>query len=332
MPEAHQFADQRPAKQAHCKTANGKTSARRLAWTLLLIMGAAAIRPSSRLLAQAPANGSPQPTHQPTLRPAAEADIPFADYDSAAEEMLLDLANQARSEVGAPALKLDSGLSQAARAHAQAMLAANQLSHQLEGEPSLSQRLLAAVRIQLDQEAENVALDYDPEDGHKHLMLSPPHRANLLNPAYNVIGIGVVHAADRLYIVQDFGHALPAYSAAEFKNQIAAAVSLARHHAKQPALARLDFLSKDSLSKGVPSADDAACSMAQADKLITPPIRQLAKRYTVASYTSLQPDALPANSAKFLSTPNLRSFSVGTCYARTQSYPMGVYWILLAFE
>ncbi len=58
-------------------------------------------------------------------------------------------------------------------------------------------------------------------------MLSPPHRANLLNPAYNVVGLGVVRSGDRLYIVQDFGHALPNYSAAEVKDRIAATVAQA---------------------------------------------------------------------------------------------------------
>ncbi len=160
-----------------------------------------------------------------------------------------------------------------------------QLSHQFDGEPSLPQRLATATATQLDQEGENVALDFDAADGHRHLMLSPPHRANLLNPAYNVVGLGVVRGGDRLYIVQDFGHALPNYSAAEVKDRIAATVAQARRQANQPDLARSDL----------PTADDAACSMAQADKLGTSAVHQLAQRYTVLTYTSLHPETLPAN-------------------------------------
>ena len=299
---------------------------RRFVMALLLVMGAASVPPPSRLMAASDGdNGAAEQSAQhATLKPAAAVspDIPFSDYDPAAEQVLLDLANQARAQAGAPALTLDAGLCQAARAHAETMFAARQLSHQFEGEPSLPQRLGSATHTNLDQEGENVALDFDAEKGHQHLMLSPPHRANLLNPAYNVIGLGVVRSGDRLYIVQDFGHALPSYSAGEVKDRIAATVTQARHQANQPDLARRDL----------PTADDAACSMAQADKLGTSPVRQLAQRYTVLTYTSLHPETLPANAGHVLASHNLRSFSVGACYARTETYPTGVYWVVLSLD
>jgi hypothetical protein len=202
------------------------------------------------------------------------------------------------------------------------MFAARQLSHRFDGEPSLPQRLATATHAQLDQEAENVALDFNAENGHQHLMLSPPHRANLLNPAYNVVGLGVVRSGDELYIVQDFGHALPNYSAAEVKDRIAATVAQARHQANRADLARRDL----------PTADDAACSMAHADKLGTSSIHQLAQRFTVLTFTSLHPETLPGEASHMLSSNNLRSFSVGACYARTATYPTGVYWVVLSAD
>jgi uncharacterized protein YkwD len=299
---------------------------RRVVVALLLVLGADSVRPSSRVLAASDASDgtTPQSEQRATLHAAAATspDIPFSDYDPQAEQVLLALANQVRAQAGAPRLTLDAGLTRAARAHAEAMFAARQLSHQFEGEPSLPERLAAATVTQLDQEGENVALDFDAASGHQHLMLSPPHRANLLNPDYNVIGLGVVRGGDRLYIVQDFGHALPNYSVAEVKDRIATTVAGARHQANQPDLPRHDLA----------TADDAACSMAQADKLGTSPIHQLAQRYTVMTYTSLHPETLPANAGHALSSRSLRSFSVGACYARTDTYPTGVYWIVLSLE
>jgi hypothetical protein len=253
---------------------------------------------------------------------AATPDVQFGEYEFQVEQDLLLFVNQSRQRLGAPALAVDSGLTAAARIHAQAMLDANQLSHRFSGEPSLVQRLAATTKLQLDQAAENVALDYSARGGHEHLMLSPPHRANLLNPAYNVIGLGVVRSGSRLFIVEDFGHALPAYSVAEMKSHIAAAVNKMRRNTGRPALPRQDLM----------TADDAACSMAHADKLGTAPVRKLAASSTVLTYTSLHPETLPTQAFHAIRSPNLRSFSVGACYARTETYPIGVHWIVLSLR
>src|SRR6266446_1980934 len=249
---------------------------------LLLVMGAAPVRPWARLMAasEGSTDGADKAAPHATLRPAAAAaaDIPFRNVDSDVEQRLLELANQSRAQAAAPPLTLDAGLSRAARARAEAMVAAGQLS--------------------------------------------PHHRENLLNPAYNVVGLGVVRSGDRLYIVQDFGHALPNYSLPEVKDRIAATVEETRHRAKRPTLARRDL----------PSANDAACSMEQADKLGTSPIHQLAQRYTVLTYTSLHPDTLPSGADRAIGGRKLRGFSVGACYGRTATYPTGMYWVVLSLE
>ncbi|HZQ94324.1 MAG TPA: CAP domain-containing protein [Candidatus Sulfotelmatobacter sp.] len=292
----------------------------RLLFLLLLSLGAATLLATGGLM-PFPARGQAQSL---TLKPVAATapDIPFSDEESQTEQQLLAFANDARRRAGVPPLRVDAGLSLAARAHAQAMLEARRLAHQFPGEPALSQRLAAATRLLLDQAAENVAFDYDAQHGHEHLMLSPPHRANLLNPAYNVVGLGVVRNVDRLYIVQDFGHALPNYSADEVKARIALAVQRRRRQVNRSQLSLKDL----------PNVDQAACSMAQADRLATSPIRNFAQRYTVLTYTSLRPEVLPRQALQPVSSRSLRSFSVGACYARTETYPNGVYWVVLSLD
>jgi len=265
-----------------------------------------------------------QTTHPATLKTvsAIPPDIPYHGYEFQVEEDLLQMANQARHLASAPTLTLDPGLTAAARIHAQAMLEAHQLSHQFSGELSLVQRLAATSTLQFDQAAENVALDYSAQGGHDHLMLSPPHRANLLNPAYNVVGLGVVRSGDRLYIVQDFAHVLPAYSPDEVKDQVAAAVNQMRHEARRPPLSRHDLL----------NADVAACSMAHADRLGTSQVRKLAGNSTVLTYTSMHPETLPAEASHAIRSPNLHTFSVGACHSRTETYPSGINWIVLSLN
>ncbi|HEY6768308.1 MAG TPA: CAP domain-containing protein [Candidatus Sulfotelmatobacter sp.] len=258
---------------------------------------------------------------------ATAADIPFHgapshENDLQLQQHLLELANQDRARAGAPPLTLDDGLSRAARIHAEAMFDARQLSHQFNGEASLAQRLAASTKLQLDMEGENVALDYDAAGAELHLMHSPPHRENLLNPNYNVIGLGIVQSGDHLYVVQDFGHALPNYSAAEVKDRIAMAVAHSRRQSGRTPLTRQDLV----------HADAAACSMTQADKLSASPVHQLAQRYTVLSFTSLHPESLPDGADRAIGGPNLRSFSLGACYGKTETYPTGVYWIVLSLD
>ena len=297
----------------------------RLLLAFLLGTGVVTVHPAIRLMASsAEGPGNPGQAGQATVKPvsAKAPDIPFRDYEFQAEQDLLELANHSRQQAGVAPLTLDTGLSEAARVHAVAMLEARQLSHQFAGEAGLPQRLALTTKLQLDQAGENVALDYDAEHGHEHLMLSPPHRANLLNPAFNVVGLGVVRSGDRLYIVQDFGHALPSYSISEVKDRVTTVLNQTRHSAGQPDLTRRDLA----------NADDAACSMAQADKLGTAPVQKLAKQFTVLSFTSLQPEALPNGASHAITSRNVRSLSVGSCYARTKTYPTGAYWIVLALD
>lgn len=267
---------------------------------------------------------------QAKIKPAAAktSDRPVASdhqsspiYDEQAEQQLLAMANQARTRVGAPPLHFDLGLILAARAHADVMAQQQQLSHQFNGEPSLPHRLSAASSLHLDRAGENVALDTSVDQAHQHLMLSPPHRENLLDTTYNVAGFGVIRSGEHLYVVQDFGHSVPAYSTEQTEDAIAAAVSRARVAAHLPGLTR----------KSDAALREAVCSMAKQDRLATRSMHELAQRYSVLSYTNLHPEVLPASANRLIADRNLTNAAVGVCFARTQTYPGGVYWVGLLF-
>ena len=68
--------------------------------------------------------------------------------------------------------------------------------------------------------------------------------------------------------------------------------------------------------------------MAQADSLdaaAPPPAAYMLR------YTSMQPETLPSNISKVIAHRGLKTYSAGTCYARTQKYPNGAYWVVLLF-
>src|ERR1700720_3950381 len=170
---------------------------------------------------------SPAPAKTRKPKPAAfvasVAQFSFAN-EADAEKQLFALANQVRAEAGVPAFQRDEGLTQAAREHAAAMAAQQQLSHQFSGEVSVQQRLTAATPLHLDRAGENVAYAATVDQAHDNLMHSPPHRENLLNPAYNVAGFGVVRSGDSLYVVEDFGHGSQINSSQQSENMVAESV------------------------------------------------------------------------------------------------------------
>jgi len=141
----------------------------------------------------------------PKLLSAAQ---PSSTEDFAAESVLLELANRSRREAGAPPLHLDENLTEAARLHDQLMVKWQQLSHQFDGEASLMPRLLN-VGLHIDRAGENVAYNASVEKAFAALMQSPPHRHNLLNPDFNSVGFAAFWSNGRLYVVQDFAHAMP---------------------------------------------------------------------------------------------------------------------------
>lgn len=242
----------------------------------------------------------------------------MSPYDIAAERELLDMANQARALAGVSPLQLDEGLTQAAREHAAEMAAQGQLSHQFPGEASLAQRLAANSTLHLDHAGENVSLASTVDQAQESLMQSPPHRENLLNPAYNVAGFGVFRNGTALYVAQDFGHSLLTVSAQQAEDTVAEGVARMRSSRNLPPLQRTDG----------GAAQTAACKMARADALTGP----MPTGHSILRYTTMQPETLPSGAAKAIEDRGPRTFSVGTCYARTATYPSGVYWVVLILE
>jgi len=242
-------------------------------------------------------------------------------YDSEAERKLFELANQARAQAGLTPLRTDEGLTEAARQHAAAIAERQQLSHQLPGEAPLAQRLTASTNLHLERGGENVATAATVDQIYASLMRSAPHRENLLNPSFNVAGFGVVRNGYLLFVTQDFGEGRATYSTQASEDLAAASVAQMREQKRLSGLQRLN--------NG--AAQAAACSMAQANSINTPMSREMARSRYLLRYTSNQPQSLPTSAPRAISDRGIRAFAVGSCYARTASYPNGVYWVALMF-
>lgn len=283
----------------------------RMAWLLAIFLAVSMADGSA--IGKLPA---PRPA---SVRLAAFEVQPQPSFDPNAEDELLDQANRARSRSDVSPLKSNDCLVQAARRHAEEMANRQQLSHQFPGEPDLAARLGQNCSIHFDEAAENVALADSADRAHDSLMHSPVHRANLLYPSYNAVGMGVVRRGSTLYVVQDFAHILPSYSALQAEEAIGKSIQRTREN---------DGLS----SLGTRTNSEIhgeACDLARADSLRPPKPAQPGEARYILRYTSLQPQSLPGAATKVLADPAVTGFAAGACFARTNSYPNGVYWVVL---
>jgi uncharacterized protein YkwD len=247
--------------------------------------------------------------------------------DSAAENELLEEANKSRELAGVPPLRMDESLREAARAHARRMVESERLDHQFSGELSLLERIAQVspltrtlnTSLKIDRAGENVAYAPGVPDVHETLMRSPPHRENLLDRGFNVAGIAAIWSKGRLYVVQDFAHEVPSYSAQQSGKLVGRAIDEMRQQAGLPELIQLT----------PPKLDESACSLARENP---PNAHLLATAYEnrkIITYTQSHPEILPQAALRMLRDPGARQFAVGACYARNAAHPTGTYWVAI---
>jgi len=137
----------------------------------------------------------------PSSAVCANASITPSEGDvQAVREATLCLVNRERTAHGEQPLRLNEDLNHAAQAHSESMAAAGYFEHTSPGGKSFLDRLRAAGYIYSNHLAynvgENIAYgslqDATPGSIVAAWMASPGHRANILNPAFRDIGIGIM--------------------------------------------------------------------------------------------------------------------------------------------
>jgi uncharacterized protein YkwD len=141
---------------------------------------------------------------------------------SSPEQTLFQFANQAREAHSLPPLQWDDSLARAAKAHLQWVLRnPNNLLHQYSGEPDLVTRG-ATAGAHFGTISENIAGHGDtPTSLHEIWMKTATHRANILDPKLNLVGIAVAENQGVLYAVEDFARNTPALGFEAVERQVA---------------------------------------------------------------------------------------------------------------
>lgn len=209
-----------------------------------------------------------------------------------AEQYLFSAANAEREQRGLPPLKWDETLYRAAQRHAGEMAARESISHQYPGELDLAGRgHIAGAKFTVI--AENVAEAWNAPTIHDAWMHSPDHRANLLDPRVNSVGISVVRRGEQLYAVEDFDRSVESLS---FQEQETAVASLLRTESRLYLLANVDDARR-------------TCEMETG-------YAGARKPWFVMRFTTASLDRLPETLRQRLATGKYHSAVVGACDAK----------------
>jgi uncharacterized protein YkwD len=166
---------------------------------------------------------------------------------SRAEQAILQLTNQARAAHNLPPIHWDSDLARAARVHAQRVLhEQGELQHQYPGEPDMTTRG-AQAGAHFTTIAENIGRGPDPVILHQTWMSSPTHRANILDPNLNAVGIAVIADQGLLTAVEDFSHSAPVQSFDGLEKRVAQTL---QSHGIAPAPSNADARQTCSMPRG----------------------------------------------------------------------------------
>jgi uncharacterized protein YkwD len=142
---------------------------------------------------------------------------------SDAEAMFAGLLNQARAQVGLPAMQTDLRLGDTSRSWSGNMGSRDQLYH----DPNLA-AAVTSVEPNWRSAGENVGVGYGVQQLHDAFMNSPAHKANMMSTRFNRVGVGVVYVGTKIWVTVRFieGPAIAATSAPAPVRQPAPAVPI----------------------------------------------------------------------------------------------------------
>ena len=157
--------------------------------------GGAVARP--RLRARRGAPRRPRRRHlPPPKRHDATQGADQASASSGDEAAFVEALNRIRADVDLPALTVNHQLSDLARIHTEHMAGAGEIAH--------ATPISAGYEGPWTKLGENVGVGAEVEDLVDAFVASPGHYANIVDPAFTEIGVGVVRRSDALYTTHRF--------------------------------------------------------------------------------------------------------------------------------
>lgn len=150
-------------------------------------------------------SGTATATDRGAVRLSGGTSTPALAAYGGMERQVIRIVNRKRVAHGCRKVGERLTLRKAARRHSARMAAAQNLSHQLPGEPSLGVRVTNA-GYHWSMVGENIAFGQTTARSvMRAWMRSPSHKANILNCRFRHLGVGVAFDGSYYWWTQDFG-------------------------------------------------------------------------------------------------------------------------------
>ncbi|HWC17041.1 MAG TPA: CAP domain-containing protein, partial [Terriglobales bacterium] len=166
--------------------------------------------------------------------------------------------------------------------------------------------------------AENVGFGDDAETLQAGWMHSPPHRANLLNPAYTTMGVGIVRSGNRLWATEDFATGVQRLTSEDFEQAVARQIASRR---KARGLGSMTATPSPQLRR-------IACSGESSGGAALAAAPRNSQAYGF-NFTAPKPDQLPASMVNRILDMAAGSYSIGACVSQSGNNGMTTYRVLL---
>jgi len=138
------------------------------------------------------------PPEEPGNLPAQPGDPPATPDEPPSygltqdEARMISLINRDRQKRGLSPLETDMRLVRAARKKSQDIVDNGYFSHTSPVHGTIAS-MLWAEGIKYGKAGENLSASPTPERAHMYLMVSRGHRANILDPSFTHVGVGIAH-------------------------------------------------------------------------------------------------------------------------------------------
>jgi len=248
--------------------------------------------------------------------------ITFAQTEN--EKQLFAYANLERSREGLQSLQWDDQLYAVAQEHSRDMASKNRFGHKGSDRTDPEERVHRA-GIYASRVAENVARDVNVVSAHTSLMTSFYHRANIMNPEFDHVGIAIVRNGEFLYITELFTRTVPDLSADDERKALLDAINRVRAEKKLEPVRILQELNQAAQDN---AEDHARQGSLNSRNSLAGLSGELHAQLHINIYTSGDLNQVPAQLVQVIAVPDLM-LGVGATRTRGKLCDLGCYVVTI---